>query len=86
MFHFPKDQTGGALVAGVSRGTPAEKAGLEPGDIIVEWNGQRVTDSKELTMMIARSAVGAKVPVKLYRNGKEMTLDAEVAERPAQAQ
>jgi serine protease Do len=85
MFHLPKDQSGGALVAGVSRGRPAEKAGLEPGDIVVEWNGQRVADSKELTMMIARTAVGAKVPIKLFRNGREMTLEAEVAERPAQA-
>lgn len=51
----------------------------------MEWNGQRVADSKELTMMIARTAVGAKVPIKLFRNGREMTLEAEVAERPAQA-
>jgi serine protease Do len=85
LLQFPKDQPGGALIEKVTHGQPAEKAGIEPGDIIVSWNGQRVTDFKELQIFIARTEVGAKVPVKLFRNGQEMTLEAEVAERPPQA-
>jgi serine protease Do len=82
ILRFPKDQPGGALVKEVHRGTPAEKAGVARDDIIVAWNGQRVTDYKELQFDIARTEVGAKVPVKLFRNGQEMTLQVEVAELP----
>ncbi len=82
VLRFPKNQPGGALVKEVHSGTPAEKAGVEPGDIIVAWNGQRVTDYKELQFNIAHTDVGAKVPVKLFRNGQEMTLEVEVAELP----
>ena len=84
MLRFPKDQTGGVVVRTVRSGSPAERAGIEPSDIIVEWNGQHVSDFKELLMLIAHTDVGAKVPVKLFRNGAERTLDVVVAERPIQ--
>ena len=46
MLRFPKDQTGGVVVRTVSAGSPAERAGIEPSDTIVEWNGQHVPTSK----------------------------------------
>ena len=70
------------LVVEVNQGTPAEKAGIEPGDIIVAWNGQRATDYTDLMLAISHTDVGAKVPVKLFRNGQEITLQVEVAELP----
>jgi serine protease Do len=83
---LPADRQGGALVKAVTGSSPAEKAGLEPGDVIVEWNHQSVSEDRELRLLIARSPVGSKVPVKLFRDGKELTLEVEVVERPAQLQ
>src|SRR5262249_25047392 len=82
VLRFPKDQTGGALIESVTHEQPAERAGIEPGDIIVGWNGQHVNDYKELKIFIARTEVGAKVPVRLFRNGQEMTVQVQVAELP----
>jgi len=81
---LPTDRTNGAVVMAVTGGSPAEKAGLEPGDVIVQWNGLAVSEDRELRLLIARSPVGSKVPVKLFRDGKEMALDVDVVERPAQ--
>jgi serine protease Do len=85
-FPLPADRTTGAVIQTVTKGSPAEKAGLEPGDFIVEWNGQQVNEDRELRLLIARTQVGAKVPVKLFRDGKPMTVDVSVVERPAQLQ
>ncbi len=79
----PTDQTGGAVVVMATRGSPAEEAGLKPGDIIVQWNNQVVSDDGALRSMIARTTVGATVPVKIFRDGKDLTLQVRVAERPA---
>ena len=81
---LPADRASGAVVVAVTGGSPAEKAGIEPGDVIVEFNGQPVNEDRELQLLIARSPVGSKVPVKLVRDGKTITLDVEVVERPEQ--
>jgi len=83
---LPADHSSGAVVVAVTGGSPAEKAGIEPGDVIVEWNGQPIDEDRELQLLIARSAVGANVPVKLYRNGKAVSLTVEIVERPQQLQ
>jgi serine protease Do len=83
---LPGERVSGAIILAVTGGSPAEKAGLEPGDVIIQWNGQPVNEDRELRLLIARSAVGAKVPVKLIRDGKELELDINVVERPAQLQ
>ena len=57
---FPKDQPGGAVIEEVTHGHASGKGGIEPGDIIVAWNGQRVTDSRSCRFMIARTEVGAQ--------------------------
>lgn len=82
----------GALVAQVISGSPAEKAGIEQGDIIVEFDGKEVNDSKDLPRMVASTPVGKAVTIKLIRNGKfldrqmkvgEMEEKVEVAEAPS---
>ncbi|WP_374332880.1 DegQ family serine endoprotease [Aestuariivirga sp.] len=72
------DNTHGALVADVTPGGPAEKAGLQSGDIIVTFNGRPVTTMRDLPKIVAETPIGDKVPVTVLRKGKEVNLTAEV--------
>ena len=71
----------GALVGEVFKGDPADKAGIKPKDIIVEVNGNKISDSRDLSRLIADVAVGNKVAVKIIRNGKEKILYPVIAKR-----
>jgi len=62
---------GGAIISRVEPGSPAERAGLHPGDIVVSYNGQEVPDADHLTSMVADTPPGTKVPIVYYRNGKQ---------------
>ena len=66
------DEPRGALVASVAPNSPSEKAGVKAGDIILEFNGERIQEMKELPIIVARTAVGKKVKVKIWRNKKEI--------------
>ena len=74
------DRPRGALVAEVEEGGPASRAGMKPGDLIVEVDGDEVAPSSELPRLIARNAPGATIQIKYLRDGKEqrtsVTLDA----------
>jgi len=70
----------GALVAQVVSGSPAEKAGIEQGDVIVEFGGKEVADSKDLPRIVAMTSVGKDVTVKLLRDGKVMDRQVKVGE------
>jgi serine protease Do len=72
----------GAMVAGVNDGGPADQAKIKGGDIILKFNGQDVKDMHTLPRIVADSEVGKQVPVILWRNGKEMTVQATLAEKP----
>lgn len=72
----------GAMVMEVMPGQPAEAAGIQPKDIIIEVNGQPVTSSHDLTALVANLAVGEKAKITVLRNGKKQTLTIEVAKRP----
>ncbi len=66
------DEPRGALVASVAQNSPSEKAGVKAGDIILEFNGERIQEMKELPIIVAKTEVGKKVEVKIWRNKKEI--------------
>ncbi len=70
----------GALIAQVVSGSPAEKSGIEPGDIILEFDGQVVSDSKDLPRIVASTPVGKMVTVRLSREGKVTDRSLKVGE------
>jgi serine protease Do len=71
----------GALVIDVVPGDPADKAGIEPKDIIVSVNGKPVDSSRELTRMIANVGVGEKADIQVIRNGKQKNFKVTIAKR-----
>lgn len=75
-------ETTGAMVAGVNKGGPADNARIQNGDIILKFNNQDVKDMHALPLIVADSAVGDTVPVVVWRNGKQITLTAKLAEQP----
>src|SRR6185369_1436144 len=75
------DQSG-ALLGGVSPGTPAGRAGLKEGDVIVEFNGKKVADSRHLRLMVAETRPNTKANVKLLREGKEVVTSVTIGELP----
>jgi len=67
------DNPRGALVASVTKNSPSDKAGVAAGDIILEFNGVTIKEMKELPIIVARTEVGKKVKVKIWRDKKEIT-------------
>ena len=76
---FKRNDATGALVASVVAGSPAERAGVKPGDIIVEFAGKKVAKSGDLPSLVAEARVGNDVPVVVAREGKEVRLTARIA-------
>jgi len=66
------DEPRGALVASVAQNSPSDNAGVKAGDIILEFNGERIQEMKQLPIIVARTEVGKKVKVKIWRNKKEI--------------
>ncbi len=66
------DKPRGALVASVAENSPSEKAGIKAGDIILEFNGERINQMKELPAIVARTQVGKNVEVKIWRDKQEI--------------
>ncbi|MDC0896398.1 Do family serine endopeptidase [Candidatus Pelagibacter sp.] len=64
------DEPRGALVASVAENSPSEKGGIKAGDIILEFNGVRINQMKELPAIVAKTKVGTKVKVKIWRDKK----------------
>ncbi len=77
---FGMDKPIGALVSKVVPGSPAEKAGIQVGDIIVEFNGREVTTSAKLPPMVGSAPVGERVAVKVLRNGRPKRLFVTLGE------
>ena len=66
------DEPRGALVASVADGSPSDKAGIKAGDIILEFDNEKIKVMKELPIIVARTEVGKKVDVKIWRNKREI--------------
>lgn len=79
---FGLDKPIGALIAQASATGPAGKAGIQPGDIIVRFNGREVERSSALPPMVGLVQPGETVPVELVRDGQVMTLDVTIEELP----
>jgi serine protease Do len=77
---FKAGTTNGALVSGVTPGTPGDAAGLKSGDVIIEFNGQPVTDANQLKLRVAETNSGTTVPVKVKRNGETETFNVTLTE------
>ncbi|RME16625.1 MAG: DegQ family serine endoprotease [Alphaproteobacteria bacterium] len=74
------DSTDGALVSDVPDG-PAKQAGIEPGDVIVEFDGQKVKSTRELVRIVADAPVGKTVRVVVLRNGESKTVKVTLGRR-----
>lgn len=70
----------GALVRGVEQGSPADKAGVEPGDIILNYEGKVIEKSTDLPRMVGNTKPGSKVSLQVWRRGSVKQLHATVAE------
>ncbi len=75
---FGLDRPRGALIAQVAEDSPADKAGLEPGDVILTFDGQEILTSSDLPHVVGLIAPGSKVPVEIVRNRKEKKLTVKV--------
>ncbi len=73
------DEPNGALVANVTTDSPADKGGLERGDVIVSYDGHTVEENADLPLLVANTKVGTKVPIDVVRDGKTRTLTVEIA-------
>ena len=70
----------GVLITGVEKGSPADEAGIEDGDVIVEFNGSRITGTDQLRELVADTEAGEKVIVKVLRDGETKTIALTVGE------
>ena len=80
---FGLDHPRGALVAEVAPNSPAAKAGLVRGDIILEFNGSPIEESHRLPVLVANTPVGTRADLKVLRGGQEKTVTVTVAEQPS---
>ncbi len=78
--------TSGAVLSTITPGGPAAKAGLEPGDVIIEYNGRPVTDSDALVAMVVATKPGTTAPVTIVRDKQRKTLTITVDELDLEAE
>ncbi|MBI5922127.1 MAG: Do family serine endopeptidase [Betaproteobacteria bacterium] len=79
---FKLPNTQGALIAGVMRGSPADRAGIRPGDILLAVAGKPVGDAQSMIELISAQTPGQQTQIKLRRAGKEVDLTVAIAKRP----
>jgi Do/DeqQ family serine protease len=80
---FKLPGTEGALIAGVVRGSPAEKAGIKPGDVLLSIDGQKVKDAENMLELIAGLAPGQSSRITLRRDSRDVEVPATIGKRPA---
>ena len=80
-----KGEPSGALVGEVTPKSPSEKAGMKTGDVITSVNGKKISDSRELRLMIGSMPPGTNVQIEVNREGQSKIINVELAEMPAGA-
>ncbi len=83
---FGMDKPQGAAIAKVLPGSPAEKAGLQVGDVVLAFNEHRVARSSDLPPIVGSTSVGSKVPVEILREGKIKVVQVLTAELPDESE
>src|SRR5690606_2032950 len=79
------DQTTGVLISDVSTGSPADRAGLERGDIIIRLNGTDVSSAGELRNLVAAAGAGNHIRLEIQRNNENKNITAELGELPTES-
>jgi Do/DeqQ family serine protease len=79
---FKLSSNQGALIAGVMRGSPADKAGIKPGDVLTQVTGKRVKDAQVMLELIAALEPGKTARFDLKRDGRDMAVDVTIGKRP----
>lgn len=74
----------GALITNIESGSPADKAGLKKEDIILEFDGKKIENMKDLPLIVAKTPVGEEVKVNILRDGKTMEMKLTVGEMPTE--
>ncbi len=77
---FDYDSRNGVLIGDVDPESPAGKAGLQSGDIVLEYDGEPVTKADDLRMRVAGTKPGEEVELEIYRDGKRKNIDVEIGE------
>jgi len=80
---FRLSHTQGSLIAGVLPDSPAKKAGLKPGDILLEINGNKIVNSSSMLNLIANLQPNDKAVLKIARNQREIEIEVVIGKRPS---
>jgi serine protease Do len=83
---FHLKSSGGAIVSDVTGESPAEQAGVKSGDVVLEYDGKAVVDSRRLKFAVAATEPGSEVKMLVLRDGKENSLTVKVGEQPGDRQ
>jgi len=83
---FKLKEPTGALVGEVAPNGPADKAGFKEGDVVLEYNGKNIADSRHMKLAVGETKPGATVPVKIWRDGSTRTLEATIKPLPGTEQ
>jgi serine protease Do len=79
---FKIEEKEGALIGQVFEGSPAEKAGLKVGDIVVEIDGKKIKNSQDVVREVLKKKVGQKIELEIVREGKRIKVEVTTAEMP----
>ncbi len=81
-FQLPESHPGGVLVSEVHERGPSAKGGIQRGDVLLEYHGEKLRDVNHLRHIVARTLVGEEVEILVLRDGEQKTLTVKVGERP----
>ncbi len=80
---FDREDPSGALVGDVQDASPADKAGLQSGDIVLEYDGRAVEDTNQLRLLVAATKPGERVALDVFRDGRRKQLEVKIGELEA---